>query len=261
MTDVRLYMFRTGSLRCKYHHVYLNEGMGQDFEIPVPWYLVTHPRGNVVIDGGIAREAARDARERWGAVAEVFQPLLDESETCLAQVVAMGVDPASVKVVLLSHLHLDHTGAIGRFPEATHVVQRAELEYALAPDWFCAGAFVRADFDRPDLRWSLLEGAWGDFHDLYGDGAITCIRTPGHTVGHQSFLIRTERGPVLLAVDAADTRDHWEERALPGAVASVVDAVRSVRKLQTVVLRSGATVITGHDPAQWREIRMAPAFY
>lgn len=261
MTDVRLHMFRTGSLGCRYQDVYLNQGLGQPFEIPVPWYLITHPRGNVVIDGGIPLEAVTDAKRHWGAIAEIFQPRVPESETCAAQVAAAGFTPDSVKTVLLSHLHLDHTGAIGRFPGAIHVVQRRDLEYALAPDWFCAGAFVRADFDRPDLKWRLLEESWGDFYDLYGDGTIICIRTPGHTVGHQSFLVTTPRGSVLLAVDAADTLDHWQERALPGAVASVVDTVRSVRKLHAVAERADALIVTGHDPVQWRGIRMAPDFY
>ncbi|WP_158811792.1 N-acyl homoserine lactonase AttM [Beijerinckia sp. L45] len=261
MSDIRLTIFQTGTLRCKYHDVYLNQGIGQDFEIPVPWYLITHPRGNVVIDGGIPSGCVQDPKAYWGVAADYFWPQVGANEHCLAQIDAAGVDPASVTTVLLSHLHLDHTGAIGRFPNATHVVQRTEFEYALAPDWFCAAGFIRADFDRPELKWRLLEGAWGDFYDLYGDGSIICIRTPGHTLGHQSFLITTPRNRVLLAVDAADTMDHWEERALPGAVASVVDAVRSVRKLHAVRERADALVVAGHDSKQFASLKTAPDFY
>ena len=163
--------------------------------------------------------------------------------------------------IVVSHLHLDHTGAIGVFPNARHVVQRAALDYALAPDWFCAAAFVRADFDRPGLDWCLLDEAWGDFFDLYGDGAITCLRSPGHTVGHQSFLVRTARGATLLAIDAADTMDHWEDRALPGAVTSVTEAVRSVAKLRAVAARAQARVVPGHDPVLWPTLAQSPAFY
>jgi glyoxylase-like metal-dependent hydrolase (beta-lactamase superfamily II) len=261
MSDIRLYVFQTGSLICKYHDIYLNQGIGQDFEIPVPWYLITHPRGNVVIDGGIPAACLPDAHAHWGIAADFFKPILAPGETCRAQAQAIGIAPESVRFVILSHLHLDHTGAIGQFPNATHIVQRQEFEYALAPDWFCAAGFIRADFDRPELSWRFLDKAWGDFYDLYGDGAITCIRSPGHTLGHQSFLVKTPRHSVLLAVDAADTMDHWEERALPGALASVVDTVRSVRKLRLVRDRADALVITGHDPKHWPEIIKAPDFY
>ncbi len=261
MSDVRLYAYCTGSLGCRYQDVFLNEGLGQPYEIPVPWYLIRHPKGDVVIDGGIPIEAAKDPHKHWGAVSEVFVPRLRLDETCVSQLAATGVHVDTVKFVLLSHLHLDHTGAIGRFPNARHIVQRREMSYALAPDWFCRGAFIRADFDRPDLEWDLLDEGWGDGYDVFGDGTIVCLQTPGHTVGHQSFLVRTPRCRVLLAVDAADTLAHWNERALPGAVASTVDAVRSVRRLRAIAEREDAVVITGHDPEQWSGLRKAPDYY
>ncbi|CAO4149916.1 AttM family quorum-quenching N-acyl homoserine lactonase [Methylorubrum thiocyanatum] len=261
MSDIQLHFFQTGSLGCRRQDIYMNQGLGEPFEIPVPWYLVAHPRGHVVIDGGFPAICATDPHGHWGPVAQVFEPRVAPGQDCAAQVRAAGFDPADVRTVLLSHLHLDHTGAIGVFPNARHVVQRAALDYALAPDWFCAAAFVRADFDRPGLDWCLLDEAWGDFFDLYGDGAITCLRSPGHTVGHQSFLVRTARGATLLAIDAADTMDHWEDRALPGAVTSVTEAVRSVAKLRAVAARAQARVVPGHDPVLWPTLAQSPAFY
>ena len=116
-----------------------------------------------------------------------------------------------------SHLHLDHTGAIGRFPNAIHVVQRAEYEYAFTPDWFAVASYIRKDFDKTDLQWLFLDGKATDFYDLFGDGTVRLIFTPGHSVGHQSFLIHLPKtGPILLTADAAYTLDHWNEKALPG---------------------------------------------
>ena len=76
MTDIRLYMFDTGILRCKYHDIYLNQGGDSDFEIPVPFYFITHPKGNVIIDGGTPVECATDAKGHWGKEAEFFTPVL-----------------------------------------------------------------------------------------------------------------------------------------------------------------------------------------
>jgi glyoxylase-like metal-dependent hydrolase (beta-lactamase superfamily II) len=87
-------------------------------------------------------------------------------------------------------------------------------------------------------------------------------QTPGHSPGHQSIEITLPRtGSILLAVDAAYTTDHWDEKALPGFLASAVDAVRSVRKLHRIARRSGSLVVTGHDPVAWPRFKQAPEFY
>jgi len=256
---IELHMFQTGTLRTKLKYIKMNQGGDADFEIPVPWYFIRHPKGNIVIDGGNAAEVAIDKRAHWGAVVDAYDPVMGRDENCIAQLAKIGVRPEDVNYVLQSHLHLDHTGAIGRFPNALHIVQRSEWQYAFAPDWFSAGAYIRADFDRPNLRWKFLNGEDTDDYDLFMDGMIRMIFTPGHAPGHQSFLINLPRsGPILLAIDAAYTMDHWHEKALPGLVCSSVDAARSVRKLKAVAQRTNAMVVTGHDPDQWSTMKHAP---
>jgi N-acyl homoserine lactone hydrolase len=262
MAELRLYFLTAGTLRCKVHNIKMNQGLGEPYEIPVPWFLITHPRGNVVIDGGTPVECATDPRGYWGKMVDVYQPVLTEADGCLNQLRRLQIDPESVRFILQSHLHLDHTGAVGRFPKATHVVHRAEYQYAFTPDWFAAGGYVRKDFDRPGIGWQFLDGPQSDYYDLYGDGSIVLVFTPGHSPGHQSFLITLPRtGRVLLTVDAAYTMDHWNEKALPGFMASAVDAVRSVQKLKALAARTDAMVITGHDPDAWPQFQHAPAFY
>ena len=262
MADIRLYMFQTGTLRCKLHNIKMNQGLGEPYEIPVPWFLITHPKGNVVIDGGNAVECATDPIGHWGDITNVYWPVMTEQEGCLSQLRRLNIAPKSVRFLLQSHLHLDHTGAVGRFPGATHVVQRSEYQYALAPDWFAAGGYIRKDFDRPGLKWQFLEGEGSDFYDLYGDGSIVMVYTPGHAPGHQSFLITLPRsGRILLTIDAAYTMDHWNEKALPGFMASVTEVVRSVRKLKALADKTDALVVTGHDPDAWPGFQKAPAFY
>ena len=260
-SDIRLYMFQTGTLRTKVKYIKMNQGE-QDYEIPVPWFLIRHPLGNVVIDGGNAVEAAIDPRGHWGAVVDAYDPVMDVADNCVDQCRGIGVRPEDVRYLLQSHLHLDHTGAVGRFPRATTFVQRIEHEYAHAPDWFSKAAYIRQDFDKPGVDWKFLGGEYTDNFDLFGDGAIRMIFTPGHSPGHQSFLVRLPNtGPVLLTIDAAYTMDHWEERALPGLVCSSVDAARSVRKLRRIAEETGAMVVTGHDPVLWRSFQHAPASF
>lgn len=258
---VRLYMFQTGTLKCKTNNIKMNADPAP-YEIPVPWYLITHPKGNVVIDGGNALECATDPVGHWGGITAVYWPTMTAEEGVEAQLEKMGIARESVRYVLQSHLHLDHTGAVGRFPNAIHVVQRSEYEYAFTPDWFAAGGYIRKDFDKPGLKWQFLNGELTDGYDLYGDGVIRMIFTPGHAPGHQSFLISLPSGEkLLLTVDAAYTLDHWNEQALPGFLASTVDTVRSVQKLRALADHKGASVVTGHDPDAWATFKHAPEFY
>ncbi len=261
MTDIRLYMFQTGRIRQR--EVNIKLGAGQDvFYTPIPWFLITHPKGNVVIDGGIAVEAARDPKAHWGAVSDVYWPELTEDTGCINAMQAHGFDPKDVRYVLQSHLHLDHTGAIGRFPNATHIVQRKEYEYAFTADWFAAGGYILKDIDKPGLKWFFLDGPQTDGFDLYGDGVIKMIFTPGHSPGHQSFLITLpETGAVLLTIDATYTMDHWNEKCLPGFLTSAIEVSHSVKKLRMLAEQTDAMVVTGHDPDAWPSFRQAPAYY
>lgn len=257
-SGIELHMFQTGTLRTKLKYIKMNQGEGP-FEIPVPWFLIKHPLGNVVIDGGNAVEVAIDKRGHWGAVVDAYDPVMDVSENCVDQLKRAGVDPHSVRYVLQSHLHLDHTGALGHFPRAQYIVQRNEYEYAFKPHWFAAGAYIRADFDRPGLNWKFLGGDYTDNYDLFGDGTIRMIYTPGHAVGHQSFLVTLPNtGPVLLTIDAAYTLDHWNEKALPGLVVSSIQATDSVTKLRRIAADTNAMVVTGHDPDNWGTFLKAP---
>ena len=79
--------------------------------------------------------------------------------------------------------------------KAQHIVQRAEYDYAFNPHWFAKGAYIRADFDRPGLDWKFLGGEFTDNFDLFGDGVIRMIFTPGHSPGHQSCRPGTGHRP------------------------------------------------------------------
>lgn len=255
---VELHVFQTGTITTDKHNIKMNRG-NDSWEIPVPWYLLKHPMGNVIIDGGIAREAAIDMKAYWGDVCKTYKPTVDVKQTCVEQCRSVGVEPNDVRYVVQSHLHLDHTGAIGRFPKAQHIVQRSEYDYAFAPQWFTAGAYVRADFDRPGLNWKFLGGENTDMFDLFGDDVLKMISTPGHSPGHQSFLINLPKsGPLLLAIDAAYTMDHYENKVLPGFMTSAQQAAESVDKLRRIAERTNAKFIAGHDQKQFAELKHAP---
>ena len=122
-SGVRLYMFQTGSIKTKLKFIKMNQGE-EPYEIPVPWFLIKHPEGDVIIDGGMPIEAALDKHKHWGSVVEAYDPVMKVSEWCKDMVKSVNTNPEDVKYVIQTHLHLDHSGAIGHFPNATHITQK-----------------------------------------------------------------------------------------------------------------------------------------
>ena len=90
---------------------------------------------------------------------------------------------------------------------------------------------------------------------------LRCWNTPGHSPGHLSFEVHLPVAAVMLAMDAANTVDHLEERVVSGFMLSAVDTRRSIHRLRRLAWRADAMVIGGHDPDQWPTIKRAPDFY
>ena len=265
MSGIRLYMFEGGTVYLPLRNVNLGQGgNGEMITTPVTWFVLTHPRGNVIFDGGNAAAVAVDAKKHWGVITEMSTPFMEPEQAVLPSLERIGVDPASVRWIVQSHLHLDHTGALAdihHFPNAQVLATRTEYEWAHLPEAFNALAYCQADYVKPGIDWVLLEES-DDGWDLFGDGVVRCWRTPGHSPGHQSFEVQLPSGKAfVLAFDAANTIDHLNEKLLPGFIISAVETVRSVRKLRRLAWRADATVVASHDPDQWPEFQQAPAYY
>jgi N-acyl homoserine lactone hydrolase len=263
--DIRLYLFDGGTIRLPLRNFKLGQGKDGDMiTTPVPWFLVTHPRGNVLFDGGHAPEVAIDAKAHLGAITELSTTTMTPDQAVLPSLARVGVAPESIRFVVQSHLHLDHTGAVAvidQLPNAQVIVTRTEYEWAHAPDSLAAIGYCMADYVKAGIDWLTLEET-DDGYDLFGDGVIRLWRTPGHAPGHQSIEVRLPSGAAfMLACDAANSIDHLDERALPGFLISAPDTLRSVRKLRRLAWRSQATIVAGHDPDQWPTLRKAPQFY
>jgi len=260
---VKLYMFECGILKSQKHLFTAGRGILEPFECPVPFFLIEHPKGRVLFDTGNALEVARNPLKHWGeAMVAAYGPVMREDQYVVNQLAKLDISPASITHVIFSHLHLDHAGGCGEFPNAVYIVQRAEMEYAYTPDFFMKAAYIRADFDKPELNWLLLEGKEEDPFDIFGDGTLKTIMTPGHTPGHQSLLVNLEKsGPMLLTGDSAYTEENINEDVLPGLACSMVDCVKSVKKMRNLRRTLGAQIITGHDPIGWAKLKHAPQYY
>jgi len=259
---MRLYPFSTGTIKCPNHGIKLNQFDDQLLKIPVPWYLLVHEKGNVIIDGGNPQIVALDPVEHWGDMIAGCVVEMTPQQACVPTLRSHGFRTEDVRHIVQTHLHADHVGAVAAIEEfrnaVVHVDPR-EHDYARAPDWHLAADYVKDDFTNPRIAWRWVD----EFpYDLFGDGSVILHSTPGHTVGHFSVEVTLPRsGSVLLTGDAAYTQDHWEDKALPGIVASTVDAVASVRQLRALAKANDSRVIFGHDITQWETLPREGAFF
>jgi N-acyl homoserine lactone hydrolase len=227
-------------------------------EVPVPFFLIEHPGGNVLVDGGNPLAVARDREAYWGPLAAHFATDMSEEQHCASQLARLGIGPESVRFVVQTHLHIDHTGALGHFVDAEVLVHARELSAARSAEPPHAHGYVREDFEGPSIAWRTLDTEI----DLFGDGTVRLLETPGHSAGHMSLLLTLkDTGPVLLTGDAADNVHQWEGRQSPRALSSPVDAQRSLERLRHLALELDPLVVFGHDPLSWRGLKHAPQHY
>lgn len=258
---MQLYMFEAGILQSQKHLFTLNQGVHEPFNVPVPFFLIKHPKGNVLFDTGNALEIVNDKHNHWKGILEAYDPVMTEEQWCVNAIKNARCTPDDIKYVVLSHLHLDHAGGVGHFPNARYVVQREELHFAYVPDPYMKAAYIRKDFDK-DVDWMILEGWQQDRFDLFGDGSLIIYFTPGHTPGHQALLVNLPNsGPMFLTADSCYTEKNLNEGVLPGLMWNAAETVRSVERMRHLRDSTGARIITGHDPAAWKKLRKAPEWY
>jgi glyoxylase-like metal-dependent hydrolase (beta-lactamase superfamily II) len=229
--------------------------------LPVPAFLVEHPgAGPILVDTGLHPSVAIDPAQSFGrATALAYRFRMQPEQAVAARLRDRGIDPAAVGTVVMTHLHTDHASGVSEFPQATFVVDRREWEGAIRPrgllrayrrQQFDYGFDWRAvDFDAPQVD---SFATFGQSIDLFGDGSVRLLATPGHSPGHMSVLLRLAEREALLCADAAYTRHAIEHDDIPLFMDDEHRFFRSLREIRRFVERTpGLLVIPGHDPELW----------
>lgn len=231
-----------------------NLAQGELLTIPVPSYLITHPKGNVLFDTGIHCQAIHDPIGRLGEVARVFVPRTQPGQEIIAQLAHLRLTPDDITYVINSHFHFDHAGGNEFFPRSTFLVQKPELDAARDPVLRKKAFFDPKDFDH-QLHYQPVSGEY----DIFGDGSLVLLPTYGHTPGHQSLRIRVSKGTELvLTGDACYTKTNMDQDLLPAISFDATEMRHSLGKLRDLRDKHGATIIYGHDPQQWQDMPHAP---
>ncbi len=228
----------------------------RDITIPISMWVVDHPKGLIVFDTGnnvAISDGADNCKKYWApGNCDFLKPSQKRGDVIDAQLKTLGYDASKVKVVVSSHSHLDHIGNIEMFPNAIHVIQKKELYQGWFPEKFqgrtSPGSFVMADIDNArEFNYLELEGDY----DLFGDGSVMILSTPGHTLGHQSMKVTLGSGKSMIITQDA----VWMQENLDGYPAglnySVMDYTKSVNRLKFMRDLEGADIFMAHDQDQY----------
>ena len=243
---MRLYLLELGQIDMDRRVIMPASPPDQRIVIPVSGYLLQTGDATILVDSGISRALLAGTE----VLSPLMRPLGGEEGHVTARLAAIGVAPETITHVVATHFHFDHAGALGDFPNARIVAQRAAVEAARV-----GSPREQAAVNAPGLDWHLVDG------DTDLAPGVRLLRTDGHAVGHQSVLVTLPSGSAfLLAIDAIYSSDQlaigdW------GAYVDHAAARASARRVQDLAAEANATLVYGHDAAQWRGLRHAPEWY
>jgi N-acyl homoserine lactone hydrolase len=243
----------------KLYVLYCGEGVGADqsrwspgVNVGVPLaisdncYLIHHEQGWFLWDTGLPDSLAATPD---GVTAANGALHLKRTKTLAAQLDELGVKPSDIKAMAISHTHPDHIGNVELFPQTMLYVQKAEYEWP--------GENGKPRFN-PDHPVTLLEGD----RDVFGDGSVVIISTPGHTPGHQSLLVRLPKtGAVVLSGDAVHFKDNWDHRRVPSMNTSKEQTIASMQRIADILAKEHGQLWINHDKPQSDAQKKAPDYY
>jgi glyoxylase-like metal-dependent hydrolase (beta-lactamase superfamily II) len=215
-------------------------------------YLIVHPRGTLMFDAG----AVADSHFK-GDGSPVVEGVVTATKPLLPQLAAAGYAPRDVEYFALSHFHSDHTGNANEFAGATWIVQKAERDFMFAdsPQGIIQPATYAA------LRGAETKILDNEDFDVFGDGSVVVMATPGHTPGHQVVAVKlANAGTVVLGGDLY----HYPEERTTGRVPTFEfdpeQSKTSRARIEEYLQTNRATLWIEHDIATHAALPKAPGF-
>ena len=252
---MKLQFISAGRLRLKKSIYDRSADRSETFEAPVSSALIRHKQGNVLFDTGCHPSVVEHGEERWGSLMKVMTPVMGAQDTLLPNLACVGINPDDIDVVVNSHFHPDHCGCNEFFRKATIIAHTKEIEAAKAPGAETAG-YLRADWDHGQKA-DAVDGE----RDLFGDGKLVLIPLPGHTPGTLGASVNLDRdGSFLLVSDAVSLRANLDADTVPRNTWNAEALLKSFAEIRRIE-KSGATIVCGHDDAQWQGLRKGAEAY
>ena len=235
------------------------ENVGRSIAFSSTCWLMQRGNEWLLWDTGVPQSTLNDPNG-WSTLPKLIVYHLDKSIT--DQLAAIGLKPDDITYVAISHTHGDHIGNVSLFPNSTVLMQRAEYAWISSPDGPNDNvnqlkALARKLLGTPK-HLKLLEGDT----DVFGDGSVTLIFTPGHTPGHQSLLVHLKNsGFVILSGDVVHLEENFEKNTVPSLNTDKAGSIASMARIRRMMATYKAKLFINHDKAQTDTLRLLPAFY
>ena len=250
--DIALYAMDCGRLTMADADAFADDGSykGVAKELVVPCFLIRHPKGDLIWDTGLPQTIADMPGGKGPGGITIAHKLTD-------QLKELGLSPADIKYLSISHSHFDHIGNAGLFASATWIVDPLERDYAFRPqaraDKIAFGAYSALE----NSKTVLIEGDGP--YDVFGDKKVMIYKAHGHTPGHTVLLVRLAKaGPVILAGDMWHIAESRTARRVPRFNFNRADTLASMDKVEALAKATKARVIIEHVPADFDSLPKFP---
>jgi N-acyl homoserine lactone hydrolase len=235
------------------------ENVGRSIQFSSTCWLIKHGGDWLLWDTGVPESAHNDPNG-WSTLPKLIVYHLDKTLT--DQLAEIGLKPDDIGRVAISHTHGDHIGNMALFPGATVLMQRAEHSWIYSADGPNDNvnqlmALARKLMGTPK-KLQLLDGDT----DVFGDGSLTLVSTPGHTPGSQSLMVHLKNsGFVILSGDVVHLQDNFKRDIVPTLNTSKADSIASMEKIKGMIATYKATLFINHDKTQTDALKLLPEFY
>lgn len=237
-----------------------NKNPGTDWvAVPTLTFVIDHPEGKIIYDNTCHPEGMKG---RWPQfIRDSFPWYHKEEELLPNRLEKIGLTPADIQHVIISHLHMDHAGNLDLFKHAKIYVHKTELEQAfyqtnVLPEG--STAYVKSDFSIPGLQYVPVTG------DMELFEGVEVIALEGHTPGILGLVLHLEKtGTILCPSDAIYSRENYGPPPKPpGIIYDTLGFFRTVEKVRKIQQRYKAQMFYAHDMDQFKnEYRLAPEYY
>ena len=219
---------------------------GQPRELSNNCYLFQHQRGTLLWETGVPDSVTG---QKDGVTSPNGAIVWFRDKTLASQLESIGVKPSDITYVAVSHTHGDHVGNLKTFAKSKILMQKLEHESAM-------NSTPRPFND--DQSFELLSGD----RDVFGDGSVTIVSTPGHTPGHQSLLVKLPKtGNLILTGDLVHFQYMWDNKIVPAFNYNKDQSLASIDRVSGLVREHKAQLWIGHDKDITATINRAPKFY
>lgn len=216
---------------------------GKPRELSNNCYLIQHERGTLLWETGVPDSVVE---QKDGVTSPNGAVVWFRDKTLASQLESIGVKPNDITYVAISHTHGDHIGNAKAFAKSKVLIQKLEHEFA-TPKPFS-----------DDQNVGMLTGD----HDVFGDGSVTIISTPGHTPGHQSLLVKLPKtGALVLTGDLVHFQYMWDNKVVPPFNFNKEQSLTSIERVVKLIAEHKAQLWIGHDKDITARIDRAPKFY